>query len=82
MVKIGDIVTTDSDLMDAWHQQNDAGNGYAMSFEDVATAGEEELSDVVTIDPTGCIAGRDGNRIIVVCDSYGAWACDVTDLIG
>ena len=80
-VTIGTTVTTAEKLISAWRTQNDNGKGYSTDSDDVEIAAGDELNDAVQIDPVGTMAGMDGDRIIVIADSNGAWACDVTDLL-
>ncbi len=72
---------TDSEwdsLLDAWREQNDAGNGEAFDFE-----GEIDHPEVILLAERGQqavvkIAGDHRDRVLMVCDANGPWLCDVT----
>jgi hypothetical protein len=72
-----------SDLMNMWRKGNDAGKGFAVGEETDSpseAAEREGYENILVISPEGNVICNDDDRSIVVCDSHGPWAVDITDL--
>ena len=75
MTKIFGNYYRDCDLLNAWRNQNDRGEGG--DPEDCAFS---DITYLASLDADGSYVATDGDRIIVVCNANGYWAQDVTDL--
>jgi hypothetical protein len=70
-------------FIEAWRWGNDKGEGYSIGKEyhsPMQAAQSEGLTCIIQISTDGSVLGYDSEgRVIVVCDSHGPWAVDVTD---
>lgn len=81
-VKIDEIRYDEHDLMDAWRAGNNAGDGLAIGEDDDTPQAAVESTTMThqgDLTPDGAVVASDHGRVIVVCDSNGPWAVDVTD---
>jgi hypothetical protein len=83
-IKIDEIRYDEHDLMDAWRAGNNAGDGFALGSIDDAPQAAVESTNTMThqgdLTPDGAVVASDHGRVIVVCDSNGPWAVDVTEM--
>lgn len=72
------------DALSAWHAVNDAGEGFAPAEESVDGAVDAMIVEGGTLvlhDAEIDVVEDSSGRIIAVCDSHGAWACDITEAV-
>jgi hypothetical protein len=68
---------------EAWGWGNDKGEGYSIGEEyqsPIEAAQSDGLTCIIQISTDGSVLGyKEDGSAIVVCDSHGPWAVDVTD---
>lgn len=63
-----------------WKEQSNKGEGYEVGHETDTPyqAAKREGYEIIYVDNIGSVLAKDNDKLVVICDLHGPWACVVT----